>query len=342
MNMFIKISLISLLSLIYLTGCAQKVHIRALNPAQVNEMANKKKVAVGQFGHDHIGLSGKIEAEIARQRINKKRYFTLLSRRDMSKILAEQKLQSSELMDEKTTVRVGKMIGAQAIISGDIASANAESSTYYEDRQKCIKYDKEKGECVRYKYYRVRCNTTQASVSANINIVNVENGSVIYGDTLSREYDADSCRFGSYGVLSKGQALNRLASSIAKDFVYKLTPNYIYFDVSLLDSIEIDASSEQQDRLDNALKYVEYARYDKAKEILDSLMRELDGKSYVVAYDFGVVNEATGKFKDAQELYELADDLSMEPVKEINAALSRIDDLIQKKEAATAQLKAGN
>ncbi len=341
MNKFIKISFIYLSFLLFISGCAQKVHVRALNPAQVSEMAIKKKVAVSQFSHDNIGLSGKIEAEIARQRIDNQRYFTLLSRKDMSKILKEQQLQSSELMDEKTTSRVGKLVGAQAIISGDVASANTESSSYYENRQSCIKYDKEKGECVRYRYYKVRCNTTQASVSANVSIVDVEDGSVIYGDTLSREYSADSCRFGTYEVLSKGQALNRLTSSIAKDFVYKLTPNYIYFDVSLLDSIKIDASSTQKDRLAQALKYIEYARYDKAKEILDALMNEFDGRSYVVAYDYGVVNEATGKFKEAQELYQLADDLTVKPVEEIIAALSRIDALIQKKEEATAQMKAG-
>ena len=341
MNKFIIITIIPLFFVVFLTGCAQKVQIRAINPAEVSEMASKKKVAVSQFRHDHIGLSGKIEAQIARQRIDKKRYFTLLSRKDMSKVLKEQKLQSSELMDERTTSRVGKLIGAQAIISGDIASANAESSHYYEDRQSCIKYDKEKGECTRYKYYRVRCNTTQASVSASLSIIDVEDGAVIYGDTLSREYSANSCRYGSSRVLSKGQALNRLASSIARDFVHKLTPNYIYFDVSLLDSIEIDATSKQKDMLANALKYVEYARYDKAKKILDALMDAFDGKSYVVAYDYGVVNEATGKFEEAQELYQLADDLSIEPVEEINAALSRIDALILKREEARAQMQAG-
>lgn len=341
MNIFIKTSLISISSLLFITGCAQKVHVRALNPAQVSEMASKKKVAVSQFRHDKIGLSGKIEAEIARQRIDRKRYFTLLSRKDMSKVLKEQKLQSSELIDEKTTARVGKLIGAQAIISGDIASANAESSHYYENRKSCTKYDKEKDECIRYRHYRIRCDTTQASVSASMNIVDVENGTVIYGDTLSREYSANSCDFSTYRVLSKGQALSRLTSSIAKAFVYKLTPNYIYFDVTLLDSLDIDATSEEEEKLSNALKYVEYARYDKAKKILDELMDAFDGQSYVVAYDLGVVNEATGKFNDAQEFYQMADDISQEPVEEINAALSRIGNLIEKKEEATAQMAAG-
>lgn len=171
--------------------------------------------------------------------------------------------------------------------------------------------------------------------------MDVQTGSIIYGDTLSREYSADSCDFATFNVLSKGQALNRLASSIAKDFVYKLTPNYIYFDVSLLDSIEIEATSEQKEHLANALEYIKYARYDKAKQILEALMNALDGQSYVVAYDYGVVNEATGKFEAAEELYNMADELSVAPVEEINTALKRIVNLIQKKEEATAQLQAG-
>ncbi len=341
MNKYINISVMVFLMSLYFAGCAQKVQIRALNPAQVSEMASKKRIAVSQFRHDNIGFSGKIEAEIASQRINNKRYFTLLSRKDMSKILREQKLQASELVDEKTTSRVGKLIGAQAIISGEVAAANAQSSHYYITRKHCINYDKEKEECVRYRYYKIRCNTTEATVSVNINIVDVENGTIIYGDTLSKEYSADSCDFGTFRVLSKGQALNRMSSLLAKEFVHKLTPNYIYFDVSLLDKIEIDTSSVQEEHLEHALEYIQYKRYDKAKKILDNLMDAVDGKSYVVAYDYGVVCEATGDLQKAQELYEMADDLSTEPVEEINVALRRIQNLIEKNAAATAQLQMG-
>ena len=351
------IKLITFLSTIVLlfTSCSQQVQIRALNPAQVSEMAFKKKIAVSKFAHDRIGVSGKIEAEIAKQKINNKRYFTLLSRRDMSKVLKEQKLQSSELMDEKTSARVGKLIGAQAIISGEVASANAESNVYYEDREKCIKYAKDSEghyQCVRHRYYRVKCDTTQASVGVNINIVDVETGVVIYGDTINRDYSADSCKKGNadFGfvvykgapvqILSKGQALNYLASSIAKNFVYMLTPNYIYFTVNLLDSLDRSASSAESERFSASLKSIEMGRYEKARKLLERLMDAFDGKSYVVAYDYGVVYEATGNLAKAKELYILADDLTLEPNEEISLALNRIDRLIEKNREASRQLNA--
>ncbi len=353
MNKSIKITLGALAVILLASGCAQKVRIRALQPAEVGAMASKKKVAVSAFKNDHIGLSGKIEAELSNQKLNNKKYFTVLSRQNMAKIIAEQKLQSSELMDAATSAKVGELIGAQAIINGEVASANAESGSYMEDKEKCLQYYKDGSGCAQYRYYKVKCDTTKATVSANINIVNVETGAIIYGDTLTKDYSADSCKAGQLNlgllslnsgpkqILSKGQALNKLSSEIAHEFVYKLTPNYIYFSVTLLDKIKLDdVTDAQSKKLEIALEYIKQARYDKAKKILNKLMDSLDGKSYVVAYDLGVVYEATGNLKKAKNLYKIADDLTVEPVEEINLAVNRIDQLIAKREEAKKQMSA--
>lgn len=354
MNSIVKIGLITVAGLLLTTGCAQKVRIKALNPAEVGAMASKKKVAVTQFKNDKVGLSGKIEAEIARQKLDKKRYFTVLSRKDLAKVIAEQKLQSSEMIDASTATKIGKGIGAQAIITGEVASANGENSSYMQDREKCLQYYKDSGECAKWRYYKVKCNTTQASVSANINIVDVESGTIIYGDTFTKNYSGDSCKAGAPGlglglllgsrpkqVLSKTQAINKLTSDIASEFVYKLTPNYIYFNVALLDSIELDnVTDAQQKQFEAALEYIKAARYDKAKKILKKLMDSLDGKSYVVAYVYGVVYEATGNFDKAKEIYTIADEDALEPVPEINLAMTRIDRLIEKRDEARKQMNA--
>ncbi len=320
-----------------MSGCTQKVRIKALDPAQVAEMATKKKVAISSFKNDKYGLSGKIESQIAKHKLDKKRYFTVVSRKDLNKIMAEQKLQSSELMDEATVTKVGKMIGAQAVINGEIASATAQSGRYREERKKCLKYVKDR--CVQYKYYTVVCETTQAEVSANINIVDVETGSIIYGDMLNKEYNGDSCKNGR--VLSKGQALNRLATAIASEFVYKLTPHYIYFNVALLDKIELENVTKKQEKtFETSLVYIKAGRMDKAEKLLQGLLDELDGKSFVVVYVLGVVNEAQGKFDKAKKLYTMADDLTAEPVDEINLAITRIDKLISKRKEAKQQMNA--
>ncbi|EQB40042.1 hypothetical protein M947_03205 [Sulfurimonas hongkongensis] len=336
------------ITVLFMSGCAQKIKIKALQPAEVEEMAIKKKIAISDFKNDSYGLSGKIESQIAKHKLDQKRYFTVVSRKDLDKIMAEQKLQSSELMDETTATRVGKLIGAQAVINGEIASASGKSGRYKKDAKECLNYTK-KG-CTKWRYYKVTCHTTKASVSANINIVDVETGSIIYGDTISKEYSADSCKpimlgyfslGGSTEILSKGQALNRLTSAIASEFVYKLTPNYIYFEIALLDEIEIDnVTDRQEDIFEYALEYIKAGRMDKAESMLQELLDELDGRSYVVAYVYGVVQEAQGKLEHAKKAYTLADDLTMGPVEEINLALRRIDNSIDKKERAKRQISA--
>jgi len=108
-----------------------------------------------------------------------------------------------------------------------------------------------------------------------------------------------------------------------------------------LESIELeDATDEQHKKFEVALQYIKVARYDKSKKLLQGLMDGLDGRSYVVAYVYGVVYEATGDFDKAKELYIVADELTIEPVTEINLAMNRIDGLIEKRDEAREQMNA--
>ncbi|MEA1892442.1 MAG: CsgG/HfaB family protein [Campylobacterota bacterium] len=325
------------IALFWLSGCSKEVNIRAISPAEVGEMSSKKKIAISSFKNDKYGLSSQIEAQIAKHKLDEKRYFSVVSRKDLKKVLEEQRLQSSELMDESTASRVGKLIGAQAIINGEVGSSSARMDKYLDNRIRCLKYVKNKG-CIKYQTYYVTCRTIQASVSANINIVNVQTGLLIYGDSITKEYNGDSCRG---RILSSTQALNRLTSSVASEFVYKLTPHYIYFDVRLLDEIELDdVSDEQEERFENALAYIEAGRMDKAKKLLRGLLDDLDGESFVVAYVLGVVYEAQADYIEAKKLYMMADDLVSRPVDEINLALVRIERLIIQREEAREQIDA--
>lgn len=325
-----------------MTGCAQKVQIKALNPAEVGEMASKKKIAVSKFRNDKVGLSGKIESKIAKHKLDKKRYFTILSRKDMNKVISEQKLQSSELMDEKTTTRIGKLIGAQAIINGEIASASAESGKYLQDKKECLRYYK-KGGCAQWRFYKVTCRTTQATVAANLNIVDIETGSIIYGDTISKDYNGDSCKntgffSSSSKVLSKRQAIDMLTNQIANEFVKKITPHYVFINVAIIDDIDISVTGAQKDQFKNALEFIKFGRLDRADKMLGELMDQTNGRSYAIAYDNGVVKEAKGELEEAKKLYSMADSLTMKPVEEINLAVIRIDKLIEKRKRAQKQM----
>ena len=339
---------------IFMSGCAQKrVTIKALEPAEVGVLANKKHIAVAKFKNDTVGLAGKIEANLANAKVNGQKYFTVVNRQQMNKILAEQKLQSSEMIDPASAAKLGKLLGVQAMITGSVDSATGTMGSYLDDRKECLRYYKDGSGCAQWHFYKVKCNTTTATVSASMSIIDVETAAVLYGDTYNKTYNADSCKAGQSSIaglltfdtgpkriLSKNQAINKLTEAIAQEFSLKLVPHYVYLHVELLEDLDIEKTTDAQEkRFENALKYIASGRLKKAEKMLQTLLDEFNGNSAVIAYDLAVVKEALGKLEEAKKLYQLADDKTVEPVKEINRAILRIDEEIQKRDEANKQLK---
>ena len=320
--------------LLFFSGCSQVVNIRTLEPAEIDRVSDTKKISITSFADDRVGLSSKIETKLAHIRINGKNYFTIVSRNDFDKIIKEQKIQNSGLVDSSTAVNVGNLIGAQAIISGRVGRVGSEDTYYYEQRVRCA--DKKCKELVEY---RVRCKKRLISLWAEIKMIDVAKGDIIYGDTFSRSRKYSHCSDDSRAIPSKSMVAQSLANSIADDFVYKLTPHYRYFEVELLDEPDLDYTDKQERLLKVSLEYIEQARYDKAEKFLRELIDSTGSQSYVAFYDMGVVEEAKGKYKEAQEYYNRADSLMIEPVDEINRAVIRIKNLIKQSKITQEQLR---
>ena len=324
------------MSFLFLSGCSQKVSIKALQPAEVDRISLTKKIAISNFNNDRVGLSRKIEAILAKHRLDNETYFTIVSRNDFNKIIKEQKIQNSGLIDQSTVVEVGSLIGAQAIVSGNVGRVGAKDTRYYAERYRCV--DKK---CKERVVYRVRCTKRVVSLSAEIRIVNISLGDVIYADTINKSSTHRSCKDSSRGLPSVETISQSLASSIANEFTYKLLPHYKTFEVVLLEDPDLDYSDEQEELLKFSLKYIEQGRYDKAQALLFRLIDATSQQSYVAFYNLGVVKEAEGNYKEAQEYYEAADNLMLKPVEEISDAYLRIKSLIAQRARANAQINQG-
>lgn len=316
-----------------ISGCSQKIGVKALEPAQVDRMSQTKVVAVADFTHDRVGLSRKIEVKLSNFAIDNKKYFTVVSRNDLNKVIAEQKLQNSGLVNDDNIAKVGELIGAQAIISGNVSPISSQDSYFYESRVRCANK-----KCTEVKTYRVRCMKRLVGLSAELRIVDVTKGDIIYADTLSRSTSFKHCADDARAIPSKTMVAQRLAEDIADEFTYKLTPHYRRFSVKLLEDPDLDYTNEQEKLLEVSLKYIEQGRYDKAEQFLKELIDSTNMKSYVAFYNLGVIKEAQGKYKEAKEYYEYADNLMVEPVEEINEAIIRINSLIAKKQKTLEQL----
>lgn len=331
-----RIVILFLLSLatVYLSGCAQKVSMKALEPAEIDRASQTKKITVTDFEHDRVGLSNKIEANLAKYKINTQNYFTIISRNDFDKIIKEQKIQNSGLVDTSTVVEVGNLIGAQAIISGNVGHLNSSDTHYYEERVKCADL-----KCKEVYRYNVGCTKRVVSLSADLRMVDVAAGDIIYADTMGKSSSYYHCSDDTRTIPSPESAGQNLAIAIANDFTYKLTPHYRYFDVELLEDPDLDYTKEQEKLLNVSLEYIKQNRYDKAEKYLFELIDSTNAQSYVAFYNLGVVKEAEGKYIEAKEYYEKADSLMVEPVEQISLAYVRIQSLIEKRDITQAQIQ---
>ncbi len=317
------------------SGCAQKVTIKALEPAEVARVANTKTIAVTPFKRDYIGLASKIETEIAMKKLDGQPYFKVVDRTAINNILKEQRLQSSGLMDEGTSVQIGKLAGAKALISGEVTSTSSNDSYYTETRTKCRNIMK----CAETMYtYNVSCTKRLIGMGATMKIVDVKVGDLIHAENVTEEKIYKKCTDQGQALPSKQQGLEHLANKVAKDFAFKLAPHYVYFKVALMEDVEFEISDAQKQQLKGALKYIELNRYEKAKEMLERLNEEFKGKSYSVNYDLAVIAEAEGRLEDAKKLYSLAESLVTEPNDEISRSITRVDQTIAKRNEAMAQI----
>jgi len=317
-----------------INGCAKKVTVKALEPAEISAAAKTKNIAVTKFYPDYVNLTDKVEAAISKQRIDGKPYFTVINRSDFNKVIREQKLQNSGLVDESTAVEVGSILGAQAIISGSVDQPTLSDDRYYEERTKC----RGKGEERQCWKIKISCLKRTISLTAQIRMIDVKTSTVISADNVRRQQQWSRCADDSRTIPSKQAGAQYLANSIANNFAYRLTPHYQYMSVVLLEDPDIEYTDLQERLLENALLYIEQSRYDKAEQLLSRLIESTDSQSYVALYDLGVIYEARGDFKEAQHYYDGADKLTIEPVEEINLAVNRIKRLINNEKTAQAQI----
>jgi len=321
------------LVLFSLSGCSKNVKIQVLEPAQIDRAAQTKQIAVSDFKGDTVGLSGKIEAFLAKQTLAGEKYFTIVSRDDMDRVLAEQRLQYSGVVRDSKLVEAGEILGAQAFIAGEVVSASVKDNHHYEKRTKCVD-DK----CKEIRSYQVFCITRTIDLSANIKMTDVSKADIIYADAYVKSRQWKHCQDDRTLLPSKSDGLGKLASQIANAFVYQLTPHYTTLTVSLLDDPDLDYTEKQAKTLEVAIDYIEAGRLDKAGRLLGTLLTSTQNQSYVAAYNLGVVKEAQGNLEDAKRLYLMADQLQQEPIEEINKAVVRIDQVMLKREKALLQI----
>jgi hypothetical protein len=327
--------LLILIFIFLFSGCSQKVDVSYLVPAKVDRATQNKKISVMQFKNDDIGVSSKLESLMSNKIINGKPYFTLVSRDEKNKIIEEQKFQYSGLVNNESAVELGELIGAEAIITGELNNASLNYDHFYVKRVKCRGDD-----CKRKYEYRVRCERGTYNISFNIKMIDVQKGDIIYADSYQHSTAHTHCHDRRGGLPSKQQELDKLSTSLLQGFITSISPSFQSYRVELLDDPEIDYTDKQEDLLEYSLEYIELGQYKKAEQLLSQLLNSTNDKCYVAAYNLGIIKELQGQYKYAQQLFQLADTLVLEPNEQVAKAVVRLEKIMQNQEKLTKQLNS--
>ncbi len=329
-------------------GCAQKVQVKAIKSAEVSD-SSIKNIAVLPFENDLVSQSSAIDSALENHTLNGKKYFNVIDRKNLEKIIAEKKLNDSGLVELINNDGSMGLKEIETLVTGEVAHNSVSPSYYFEERtdySQCVKNEvnsKGKTVCKEYKKYTVKCVSNLYVLTTNVKFIKVADSGVIFAKSFTENSKFSHCSDDSKILPVKEVVNTELASKIAKDLIKIVAPSYLYFSVTILDDEDIDFEKEQSKQLEVAIELIKKDRVEKANEMLKGLNNSLSSRSYTVLYDLAVTEEVLGNIYKANDLYREAENIALqrgEVIDEISYAIKRVAQNISEFEKAQKQINS--
>lgn len=340
---FILMVFLTILFMFY--GCATKIKVNMLQPAQYHEASLIKAVAVMPFsGPEGRGFAAEVEGVLAGIGIDDKPYFILIDRASIDKTISEMQLGQSGLVDQNTAARIGKLIGAQGIYTGIVTRNNYDDTPYTETRSTCVRYEEKRGKdgkiyrgaCISWRQYIVNCVRRVANFAVSPRLVDVATGRILYSRNLSSMTESSGCE-DTRLAQSGSELLASAKESVKRDFRRDIAPFYVTREINLMDAADGIDSSQAKDKLKRGMEYADKGRMDSACELWGEA-RNLAPNSHALLYNLGVCAESRGDLDAALTLYRQADKRLGKPDDDISLALNRVGEAIRNRAKLKEQL----
>ena len=305
--------------LFYLSGCGPtKVPINVLKPAEV-DMIGIKKIAIAEFTGEEN--SGSLAANLLTSKLMTTQHYEILEREKLEKVVEEHQLSMSGLINEDEAKQLGQFLGVDGLIFGGVSTYRVEpdergiekvtkkvwTGEYERDKNGNIKTEKTLlGIKVKKKIYkevlvdepyRIR----RGSVTANLRIVNVETGQLVYSEAISRSYNSGKVLDSSSRTLPpKENILTNLMNQVLDIFVKQIAPHYI---------TAYKAIEGGEGDIDVGKKFAKNGLWPEAQQAWLRAIKN-NPNSTAALYNLGLAYEVEGKLDVAEKYYEKASALN--------------------------------
>lgn len=218
-------------------------------------------------------------------------YFKIIERSRLEAVLAEQAIGGSGMVDNTQAASIGEILGADAIISGEV-STNITSKRTREER--------EIWRNERWIPVIVNCDNKKVIVTTSVRVVSSTTGEILATGTHTATEEAKNCEGDESPMPSSDEMAQKATESCAYILANLITPTWgvheVEFDKIKAKPVKDDAkkAAEAADKDGNWHKA--YALYKK--------VYEQDPYNPKAIYNMGVVYEAGFDYAKAKELYE--------------------------------------
>lgn len=260
---------------------------RKLSDAMLSMLIENDR-GVRDLGTGFLGLGKKKEGK-SFQNGAITNVFSVVERAQFQKVVDELQLGQTGIVNEATASQVGKLLGVDAMIIGNISVA-VEDRWLKEQRE-----EKNKGK------YQIDCEKLVANVTASIRIVKVETGQVIGSKDDRQKFEKKKCQ-GEWGDLPTPEAaVDECLGKVAYNLVNYFAPRFELekFEFAKLEGDEFkranDVAKKALEDYDLNTAYLQYAA-----------IVENDSYNDAALFNLGVLYEVVGSYKPAKEKYDLA------------------------------------
>lgn len=245
---------------------------------------------------ENAGLDGKTYINGA-----KTNTYTIVERSRLQKVLTEQKLNASGILNENDIVKLGKILGVDAIISGSVSYSHKDEKSSRKNSDNT------------YTYVYKRTVTTES----RMRILSVETGEII-GQTSKNSAMVSTVESTSAYLEEKSLTPPvKLAEKAGKDVGFQLCGyiNPYYSQQTFV--FENIKNNQMKDRIKDAKEYLKLGEIDKAYQMYKAIY-DVDQYNPQLLFNLGELHEIVGNYEKARNFYGEA--VAIEPDNKVYVA----------------------
>lgn len=205
----------------FIVGCAPHAKIPITRPADIN-LSKYKKIVVSRLD----GNLGDQFGDLLTSKLFEANTYEVLDRENLDRVMTEHRFNLSGMVDSSTAVKMGKFLGASALVSGNVNykyKIITSASEGYRDKHG--------------NYHRSFHKEGTATVVANLRVIDLETGKILAVKSITeKESDITSDSNGYPPDPDRDRVVSLATEKVLNQFIIMIAPHveyvYIYFETT--------------------------------------------------------------------------------------------------------------